>query len=297
MDWLFFALLPPALWATLNIMDKFFLTKYIKSPYSYQVIIALSNILILPVFPLVSEISFVYPWSLYSLIVGAFSFLTFILYNKAMKLEEPSRVSIMSNLTPIMTLFMAYFLLGERLFPLQYIGILAIISGAFLISYKKTKNKFKLSPAILIMLIFAINIAAYQIIAKYFFSEIDYFSYNFWNALGLFLSTFIFLMNKKIRKDFLNEPFKFDKGVWFWRFVGTYIYFAGLLSFYFAVDTGFVSLASVFTSTQSMFVIVYSCILSFFMPGAIEEEINKKTVLLKVISASLIILGAYLIII
>ena len=297
MEWFVFALIPPLLWSMLTIIDKFFLSKYIKSPYSYQILIALSNLLIIPIFLLITPIEFVYPWSLFVIGLGVLFSLGSILYNKSIMIEEPSRISIMFNLIPIMVAFMAYFFLGEQLGLMQYSGVSLIILGAFLVSYKKSKNKLILSPALFLMLLFTFNVALYQVLTKYFFNTMDYLSFNFWSALGVFASLFILLIPGKIRRDFINEKHKFNRHVWLWRGISTYIYFGGLLAFFIAVDYGFVTIASVFISIEPLIVIIYTAILCVFVPNVVREEISRKILVLKIISALLIVSGAYLIII
>jgi len=155
MEWFIFALLAPILWAGCNVIDKILLTKRFKNPFTYQIWTAIFDgaaaILLIILLP----ISFSYPGFLLGIIIGIINVFSFLLYNKAMLVEEASRVIPLSYLNALFILPMSYIFFGEVLNSQKYFGILFLVAGAMLISYKsrkKGKSAFSLWVSVEIIL-------------------------------------------------------------------------------------------------------------------------------------------------
>lgn len=297
MEWFFFALLAPILWAVLNIIDKYFLTKLIKNAFSYQILTLLfDGSIVLPFFLFV-KISFAYPWFILSILLSVIISFIFIYYNKALMIEETSRVIIMFYLNPLFALILAYVFLGETLNLSKYIGILFLVLSAILISYKRSKGKFKFSAALGYVLIVSVSWAASNVFTKYAFNFIDYFSFLFGTVVGYLICGLILLCSPKYRKDFFNDMHKANKKkVFFWRIFSVIVYYIALISFYIAISKESVSLVSAIPSLQPLFVLVYTIILSLFIPKILSEKISKLIMFLKILSVILIFVGTWLIV-
>jgi uncharacterized membrane protein len=70
----------------------------------------------------------------------------------------------------------------------------------------------------------------------------------------------------------------------------------GLVFFLAALTTGPVSLVEFVTATQPMFVLLYAIILSVFIPKILKEELERKTILQKLIAIALMVAGMGLIV-
>jgi len=289
------ALIAPIFWAALNIIDKYFLTKLIKNAFSYQILMLFfDSIAILPLF-LFTKISFAYPWFISGIVSNLLLSFAFIWYNKAMMIEEASRVVMMFYLNPLFALILAYVFLGETLDFSKYVGILFLVLSALMISYKKTKGKFKFSAALGFVLIISISWAMFEVFSKYAFNFIDYFSFLFWNIVGAIISGFVLLCFPKYRKDFFNDMRKVNKKkVFFWRTFSVIVYYTALISFYIAISKESVSLVAAIPSLQPLFVLIYTVILSLFIPKILSEKISKLIILIKILSIILIIAGTWL---
>ena len=297
MEWFIFALLAPMLWGILNVIDRYFLTKLIKNPVSYQILCLLSDTLvIIPIF-VFTKISFAFPWFILSILLSVIISLIFIYYNKALMIEETSRVVILFYLNPLFALILAYVFLGETLNLGKYIGILFLVLSAILISYKKSKGKFKFSAALGYVLIISISWAASNVFTKYVFNFIDYFSFLFATVVGYFICGLILLCIPKFRKDFFNDMHKANKKkVFSWRIFSVILYYIALISFYIAISKESISLVSAIPSLQPLFVLIYTIILSFFIPKVLKEEISKTIILIKILSIILIFIGTWLVV-
>lgn len=297
MQWFIFAIIAPMLWGITNIIDKYFLTKLIKNPFSYQILTLLTDTLVLLPLILFTKISFSYPWYLWSIIMGIIIGLVPVLYNKAMMLEEASRVVPMFYLNPIFVLPLAYVFLNETLSFQKYVGVFLLVISAVLVSYKKLKRKFGISPALVYILIFSLVWAGCEVSTKYIFSFIDYFSFLFWTVIGALFGGLILLFIPKIRNDFIVDMHKVNKKkVFFWRFTTVAIYYTGVVSIYIAISIGLISLVSAIPSLQPLFVLIYTLLLSSFMPKILSEKSDKLIIFTKILSIILIFVGTWLVV-
>ncbi len=74
------------------------------------------------------------------------SALCYYLYLFGLKHLGATKANIYINLMPFIGVFAAYFMLGERLFPLQVLGGVVVLSGILAVSYTKPMNQ----PAVLV---------------------------------------------------------------------------------------------------------------------------------------------------
>jgi len=145
------------------------------------------------------------------------------------------------------------------------------------------------------MLTFALVHAGYEILAKYILNSMDYLCFLFWWLIGALVGGFLLLCFPKIRKDFLNDFRTINKNVFFWRSICTCLFFIGVISYYIAVSVESISLVAAVPSTEPFLVLLFTVLLSSFMPRMLKEEVDKRTLTLKMSAFVLIILGAWLI--
>ncbi|WP_300669151.1 DMT family transporter [Desulfoluna sp.] len=81
--------------------------------------------------PMPAEISWAALGSFVYLGVGLTFFVYFII-NYALTRIKAAHVILFANLIPVSTLVLAYFILGERLLPLQYLGAALVVGGVLL---------------------------------------------------------------------------------------------------------------------------------------------------------------------
>jgi drug/metabolite transporter (DMT)-like permease len=126
-EWLIFALIFPALFAVVNIIDDNFLRNVYRSSYFGAIISGFFGMLPLIgifFFP-VSMASF--PIVLLGISAGFLTVIYYLFYFKALEAEFPSVVIAFFNLTPVFALIIAYFFLGEQLTRNHFLGFLLIL--------------------------------------------------------------------------------------------------------------------------------------------------------------------------
>lgn len=296
MEWFILAIIAPALWGIGNLLDKYLFDRFVKNPFSYQILTAFTDLPILITLIILFGLKLIPALALVGIIVGFIGFFSFVLYNKALMIEETSRVASLIYLNPLFIIPLAIIFLGEVLSLTKYIGIFLLIASAFLITYKKVngKNKFW-SFALSLMILFSVLWAGYQVISKYMLVTYSYWDWVIWITIGSIGGSMFLFLFKKIRTDFVKQV-KIPKVILF-RLGGTITYYIALISFLAAMSVKDVTLVGAIPATQPLFVLIYVILLSKFIPKIYKEPLEKKTIALKFSAVIAVIIGTYLILI
>lgn len=296
MDWLILAFVASLFWAVGVVIDKYILTKQTQNLLSYQLLYTITEIPIL-LLPLFTSISYALPWSALGIVGGFFLYPGIFLYLKAMAIEEASRVISLWYASPVFVLVLAYVFLQERISLLSYLGVILLVLGAMLISYRRESGKrFGMSPALGLVLASGVVFAGYEVLSKYVLGTLDYFSYIFWNFIGSAIVGFSLLCFPKITGNFLYDVKKMNRPLLFWRIVNTSLSLIATIFYYIAISLGPISLVSGASSIEPLFVFVLTLLLSLLMPRILKEETGKQVVIMKALAITLTILGTLLII-
>jgi drug/metabolite transporter (DMT)-like permease len=208
--------------------------------------------------------------------------------------EEASRVVPLMYLDSIFVVILAYIFLNEIFNFQKYIGIIFIVTGGILISLKKIK-KWHFSSATKFILISAILLGVNGIITKYTLGFIDYFSFLISQLFGYITFGSFFLLSNTTRKKFLNDIKKVNKKVFSLMSINAIIALIANVLFLFATSISSVSLVYAVISTQPFFIFIFMLIITKLAPNLIKENIDKSTILLKIIAICLIFLGTFFI--
>ncbi len=296
MDWFLFALIGAASLAITGIVDKFILDKYVKSCYAYLIsLVLIQQIFTIGIF-LIMGSGFVYPQSLYAVAAGAAQVVLWASYLRALQVEETSRVAALVYVYPIFVFPAAFFFLGEALSLRDYAGGILLVMSALLVSYRPPVKggPLILSPALKYMLIFWLFSALYAVAAKYLLSFMDEWHLIMWSSLGNLLMILPFLGIKRIR----DEAFGYLQGGMFLltALVADEIFdFLGRVVLIFAYALGSVALVSSVAALQPFLTLIYVITLGIFIPGVLTEELDSRTLALKLAAVFLIVMGVYLV--
>jgi len=295
MDWLIFTLIATVFWAVGAVIDKYILTKHMQDPFSYQLLLIIveAPVMLLLLF---TSVSAALPWSLLGIVGGLAMYPGFILYFKAMAIEESSRVISLWYTGVIFVPMFAYVFLEEKLGLPSYLGIILLVLSAMVVSYRKEKGrKPVISPALGLILTSGVVFAGYEVFTKYVLGALDYFSYLFWNFVGAAILGFTLFCFPKIRYNFLSDIQRVNRTVLLWRIINTSISLIGTVFYYIAISSGPVSLVSAAGSLEPFFVFAITLFLSLFVPRILKEETGKKVVAVKGLAIILIVVGTWLI--
>jgi len=293
MSWILFSILAAVCWSVVNVVDKYILTKWVKEPIVPVMILGFVGLMSsFIIFFINGFVQLSYYHILLAIIGGVFYMFMNILYFKAVKIEEISRVIPLFYLTPLFVLVLATIFLKEIFTPIKYMGIILLVIGAILISMKKFQISF--GKAFWFMIIASFSLSIYSVLIKYLLNFADFWTIFAYLRIGVFIALIPFLYSN-FRHLISTVRENGIKVVFIIGFNESLNLFAVLL-FTLASSIGFVTLVNAIASVQPFFVLLFAVIFSIFYPQTLKEEINKSTMFIKLTAIVLIFIGSLLII-
>jgi drug/metabolite transporter (DMT)-like permease len=293
MSWILFSILAALVWAAVNLVDKYILTKWIKKPIVPVMVLGVIGLTASFAVYLIKGFAALSHFNLFlALIAGIFYIFVILFYFKAVKIEEISRIVPLFYLSPVFVLILAMIFLKEFFDPVKYLGILMLIIGAILIS---SRNLFKISfgRAFWLMMLASFSLAVNSVIIKYLLNFADYWTIFAYVRIGTFIALIpIFYLNFKDIKEAVKEHGKRVIGV---ISINEIINLVGVLFITMALAAGYATLVSALSSVQPFFVLFFALVLSIFYPKILKEEIGKSVVFWKLIAIIIMFIGAVLI--
>ena len=298
MSWLFIAIWAPLLWAFSNHIDKYLITKYgmnigISGIITFS---SLCSIFIVILSFLINQNIFSLPFvSILKLFTSGILYSFAVLfYIKALSKDEASIVTPIFQLVPVIAFILGYIFLGEFLNTNQIIGGLIVIVGAVLISIDLSSFKFN-KKVFLTMLFSSFLFATYQLFFKNGAGD-EFWVAIFWQSIGSFTVGLLFLTLKNYRKNFLliikNNSYELIQ----LSLLVEIVTMGGNLLIEKAVLLApAIALVLLVESFQSVFVFVLGVIFTITISSFSKESLDKKTIIKKVVSILIILIGSYII--
>ena len=292
MLWEILAISVGFVWAVVNVIDKFVVSKLVKNPLIPLVF--LGTIGAIAAIAVYFTVGFAY-LSLVNialaLLVGAFFMFTSILFLKSLDIEEVSRVNSLFLVSPIYTLIFAALFLGEILPLRKYAGFFLLVGGAVLISMKGI-SKIKLRKAFWYMMAADLFVAVSAVLTKYLLRFSDYWTIFSYSRIG-FLIVLVPILYY-IYPELLSLVKKNGIKLVATTSISELLNVFGILLLVAATSLGPVTLVSAFTSLQPFFVFAIAYVLTTFYPHIIKENISRKIILTKVGAIAMLFIGAVL---
>ena len=291
MFWLLIAFVTPVLHGLANIIDEYFVNKIFKN---IRVLIFLNVLLdfILgliifliktPSLPSLSTLPFL-------VIISLIEILYVVPYFLALKSNDTSVVISLFSLGNILVPVLAFFIVGELLNFHQYVGFFIIVLSGFLLSFEP-KKKLKVNVSFLYMFLCSVMLSVETVLYKYVCNLADWSANFVWMIFISFLFVNIFLLfSKKYRNEVRQELPRFKPKAGLLLFGGL-LSFIGQLSAIYVISLIPVTLEQGINASQPIFVLLYAIILSKKFPNTFKENIDKKSILKKIVLFVFIIIG------
>lgn len=293
MVWFIFAIFSALGFAFSNILEKFILDKKVKNPLTLFISGAfLQPLIVIFILPFILGDYISLTSILFSCLAGFLVVLSWVFIYLGLVRDEASRVIAIFHVFPIFVVILSVLFLKESISLFKIVAILVAVLGAILISLKRDKlsSGLKLRKIFWIALAAAAAEAFLEIIDAHVLTQISTWQLIFIGHLAEFFIAFIcFCLFKPLRQG-TREVFS-NFSSFKWVTILHLVYFLSTVLFLFAVLNGVVSSVSAVTTVQPLFVFILALILSRYFPGFLEEKLDKKTVILKIISIVLIIVG------
>ncbi|MBI2676007.1 MAG: EamA family transporter [Candidatus Aenigmarchaeota archaeon] len=290
MSWILFTIIGITFWSFANIVDKHIIDKRLKNAVLAAVLFEFVSLF--PAFWIFLAYGLPKPGPLLLLAfsAGLLKIASTWLYFKGLKVEEPSRVVALYNLSPLVVPVFAFIFLGEVLGPEKYLGIMLLVSGAVLISMKGVSG-FSLSKAFMPIMASMLLWVMYYIVIKSAVDSIGFFQTFALSAIGSTAFSIPFIIFYKKEAGNAIHSKKLSLLLIFSKSLG----FAGLAFIMLALSSGYVSLVSALESIQPLVVLLFSYLLGRMRPELLEEGVGRKEMGLKLASIFLMIAGTFLI--
>lgn len=297
MNWIFFAVGGYALLAGEAVLSKFLITARLKNwqLYTFYVGIFSGFALIFTPFGLEWHGSEAF-WA--AIISGFLFYLALAFLFQSLLVSSAVRVYVLFGaVTTLTTVFLARIFLDDKIIPISLVGILFLVAGGFLISFKHYEKSFfsnwrkTVLAGVLAALSFVVLKSAYSqqnFISGYVISRMGIASFAFLSLLVPSFRKNIFAGFKKgKRKDHINN---FLGSVVAKTVAGT-----GTVLIHYAIFLGSVVIVSALVSVQYLLTFLISIVLSFYWRKIFIEKFTPLNIVFKVVGIILVVLGTVLV--
>lgn len=227
------------------------------------------------------------------LVVAAIEVLYQYPYYRALRCTDTSVVNALFSLGKIFVPVFAFFVVGERIGDLQYLGFvfIAVSSVGLVLDFKS----LQLNAAFFLMLFVAAILSLESVLIKYLYSQgVGWSSYLVWSALIEFaLAGGLFLWTHRQRGH--GESVGISRNTLL-LCVAQLLTWGGEAAGSFAIYLIPVSVAKGITGTQPVFVLLYALLLGYRIPSVFKEERAPTVVLKKAVFLLLMIAGTIFIV-
>ncbi len=297
MNWLFFALLGPAIYVIINFIDKYIISRKIKDYSAMPIFGSITGFVIGLLFWALSNYPILQPFDALILILsGVFTIWGTVFYFKALSSEEASNVVLFFQAIPLMVLVLSIIFLHESLTLAQGFGFLIILAATTYALKKTGGARFRLNKALILVLIadaFWAVAAVLVTLAINANSFTEILSYESWGigVGGLILYLFFPKKRRAFHKTVQTAGLK----IIFIVFVNEVIFVIAKSVTYYAYSLGPTAQVSVLGGTQVLFGVLYGWFLTKKFPKIFKEDIRRSTLIKKFILAIFTVFGILLI--
>ena len=321
--WLIIAVVSYFINAGVYVADKFLLSKKVHSSISYAFFVgvwSIFNFTILifdPWMPNLREFGL-------DVSAGLLFLVTLVFWYKALHQSEATRVvPIVGALVPIFSFMLSYIFLGESLSQQHLLAFVILINGGILISVKTTRfylwqevaNKLRnlfgdvfggihadyrpTRRLIINSVASSLLFASYYVLIKYIYMHQPFIGAFVWSRLGTFIGTMLILLVPDWRRLIVKsqKDQTSPKSLTFFFSVRLLAALAFIMLNW-AISLGDnVAMINALQGVQYVFLLILVIILSKKFPKIIKEELSGGILAQKLIGASLICIGLYMLIV
>ena len=233
---------------------------------------------------------------LIALLAGLISAAGYFVYVVSIRREEASRIAALTSLAPAFVAALALLFINEIFPATSYIGIVLMILGSALISYKR-KHVRKIIPTSLILILILTNFmySVDQTLSKISLNQLSFWSFLAMFMLGRFAPAFPGLAVPSLRKRSVLEIKRLGRKLTLILATGSVIWSLAIVLFFYSASLGPITLVSTTQLIAPLFTLLFAVMITKYFPTSLEEEIDRRTIALKLVAILLVILGTYLI--
>lgn len=226
-------------------------------------------------------------------VIGMIEVFYQIPYYAALRRSDTSVVTAWFSLGYVLVPVLAYFMVGEKLHFIQYLGFGLLIFSSIALNIDNPR-KIRLNKAFFLMLFSSSLLAVEAVLYKYVLQEIDWISAVFYTAIFSTMTSFLFLFGRQSRLDIILSFAQYKSQFKLFGF-NEIISQVGNISQIFAFSIMPVVVVESICSSQPLFVLGLGIIFYLLFGDKFRENISAKHILRKGFFFILIIIGVFLV--
>lgn len=265
------AFLSPLFYALSVLIESFLSLDIFKKPSTMCFYASLSNAIFVPIMfyfgtPTIPEVNL---WGVYVLL--AFIDIAYLYpYYIALKNTDTSIVSSLFAIGKIFIPILSFYILGDILTPIQYIGFFLIISASVVLNLKKGFS-LKLNKAFYLMFLASFLLSCRVILAKFALNSDDIWVNTIvWPNLISGAMVFLFLLVKDFRPDIKKHLCPYFKK--FYLFLANeFVFFMAVLCSIYALSKLSPVISTAVEATEPLFLLVLAMLIQPFSRFKFKE--------------------------
>jgi bacterial/archaeal transporter family protein len=299
MSWIFYALLAPAISAIVIFIDKYLIESKVNNYFAMPIYAGIVAMVAGSIFWVVTGFPILEPQSaLIVMTTGALSAFAMVFYFKGLSFDGASTVNFLIQTFPIITLVLSYLFLNEVLTSRQLIGFFLVLASAIGVSIdtKAMKGKFHVTKAFFYIIAVAFLWAVAGVLIKFAININSFAEILSYESFGIGLGALIvYFVYKPTRIAFHEENKKLKRVTILTIFFNEGLFVISRALTFFAFSLGPIALVSALAGSQAFFAVLYGLVLGTIAPKIFKEDLRQKTLYIKFILASVLLLGIFFI--
>ena len=278
----------------IGILDKAFLYHYARSHLTLPFLIGIGHIPIGIVFIAASPLEGLTVTSAgWALAAGLFGGLGGVVFFRVVARREVSRAVPVTQTFPIFVAPMAVLFLGESLRVFDWFAILITVSGAVMISIRQDAGgkRFVIDRSFYELLLASMLMAGMNLAAKQALETLPVVLVHGIRSLALTPMLLAFSVRSESLADLRRMVAERSPALAIFGVNEFLIANTGMLLNLWATSLGPVSLVTALSASTSLFLLVYSVLLSLRFRGMLGEQVGGQAVMVKAVATTLIVLG------
>lgn len=280
--WIFASLLAPFFHSAANILDSHLANNLFRRKSTLIFYSSLFNVIFLPLlfFFGMPHMPSGHSFMIYAAI-AVINVAYLYPYYKALEASDTSIVTALFSVGNIFVPILAYFIVGEVLAPLQYVGVGVVTALAVIIGIEKGE-RFRVTASFWWMLGCSFILSLEAVLYKYSFIAEDWVTSFFWPALFSFILVLPLLFFIWARRDIAESRKRFVKSLPVFS-LEEFVTFLGSSAGTYAASVGPVTVVSIIGELQALFVLLWAKVFGRYAPFAMKETIDGKATTRKII--------------
>ena len=297
MNWLFPALLAPAVLTLTIFTDKYIVGNAVKDYRGVVLMQAVMGLIVGTLFWIVTGFPILSPTDAFIVLsTGAINTWAAAVYFKVLKDEDASYVIFMLQLIPIFVIILSFIFLKETVSSKQFLGFIIILLSSLVMSVDDWRKILHIPRSFWLLVLMDVMFASAAVLIKFAINATSFsqiLSYESWGiGIGGIILYAFFPFIRKAFNEIITTVGKRILGIMFLN-EGIYVFSKSLS--YFAYSIGPVALVSVLGSTQVFFGVLFGWVLTLLLPHIFNEKIKREDLVKKVVLAGVLIFGIILI--